>query len=28
LNPTLFELVEKGPCKDPWFYLQDYLELY
>ena len=25
LNPDLFELVEPGPCKDPWFYLQDYL---
>jgi len=25
LNPTLFELVEPKPCKDEWFYLQDYL---
>ena len=25
LYPHLFELVEPGPCKDPWFYLQDYL---
>jgi len=28
LNPDLFDLVEPKPCKDPWFYLQDYLELY
>ena len=25
LNPDLFELVKPGSCKDPWFYLQDYL---
>ena len=25
LNPTLFELIEPKPCKDEWFYLQDYL---
>ena len=28
LNPDLFDLIEPKPCKDPWFYLQDYLELY
>ena len=28
LNPSLFDLIEPKPCKDPWFYLQDYLKLY
>lgn len=27
LNPHLFDLVTPKPCKDKWFYLQDYLEV-
>ena len=26
LNPQLFDLIEPKPCKDTWFYLQDYLQ--
>ena len=27
LNQDLFHLVKPGPCKDPWFYLQDYFSV-
>jgi len=25
LHPSLFQLIRPGPCKDDWFYLQDFL---